>query len=74
MTLRYLSLASLALAAVALSACGSTGIKALENVAGCERHYEGVVQGGMLGGGFSGQVKIDCAPPAPPERPPSPPV
>ena len=52
----------LAAAAVALSGCGTTGGKAiLDNLQGCERHYNGVVSAGVMQpGSFSGSVKIDC--------------
>lgn len=56
----------LAAGAALLSACSTTTTgKMLDNLAGCERHYDGAVSGGMTGGQFSGTVKIDCAGAAP---------
>ena len=56
----------LTLVCLGLSACGTTGQKVLDNVAGCTRHYDGAVTAGVLGGGqFVGTVKIDCNPKAP---------
>lgn len=47
-----------------LSACSSTATThMLDNLAGCTRHYDGAVSGGMTGGQFSGTVKIDCVQP-----------
>lgn len=59
------------LAALSLSACGTTGEQVLTNLQGCKRQYSGVVSGGLLTpGSFSGSVEIDCPPgagqPAPP--------
>lgn len=52
----------LAAGAALLSACSTTTTtKMLDNLAGCERHYDGAVSGGMTGGQFSGTVKIDCS-------------
>lgn len=51
-----------AVAVLALGGCagaGGAGQQVLQNLQGCERHYEGVVSAG-LGAGFSGTVKIDC--------------
>lgn len=59
----------LALAATLELAGCATADKAaiLENLQGCERHYNGVVSAGVLGGaGFSGSVKIDCPSASPP--------
>jgi hypothetical protein len=63
-------LAVLALA-LALAGCATADTRAiLDNLQGCERHYNGVVSAGLVGAGFSGSVKIDCnsgtvPPPAP---------
>jgi len=58
--------------ALVLSGCASTGERVLTNLQGCERHYNGVVSGGILAGSFSGSVKIDCTPAtAGPETPPA---
>lgn len=59
-------LAVSALCLVGLTGCGTVGNQVLENLQGCERHYDGVVSAG-LGAGFSGSVKIDCAATAKPE-------
>lgn len=57
------TLLTLAAAAATLAACATGDRKAvLDNLQGCERHYNGVVSGGIVGAGFSGSVKIDCAP------------
>lgn len=69
MQLSRFALASAAcLAAAALSACNTTTTtKLLDNLStDCERHYDGTVQAGLTGGGFSGTVKIDCSPGAAP--------
>lgn len=59
-----ISLAAVALCCFVLSACSSTATThMLDNLAGCERHYDGAVSGGMTGGQFSGTVKIDCLSP-----------
>lgn len=49
---------------LALSACanGVSGDKLLTNLQGCERHYDGVISAGIGNTGFSGQIKVDCAP------------
>jgi hypothetical protein len=56
-----------AMVAVALAACGGCSTAntqaILNNLQGCERHYNGTVAGGMTGGQFTGSVKIDCVPP-----------
>ena len=55
--------AALAASCLALAACettGGLGERVLENLQGCERHYDGAVAGGLTGGQFSGTVKIDC--------------
>lgn len=60
-------IAAAALAAVSftMSGCASADTQAvLKNLQGCERHYNGVVSGGLAGAGFSGSVKIDCPPSA----------
>jgi hypothetical protein len=49
-------------ACLALSACQSTGAQVLENLQGCERHYDGAVSGGLTGAQFSGTIKVDCLP------------
>jgi hypothetical protein len=51
-------------ACLALSACQSTGAQVLENLQGCERHYDGAVSGGLTGAQFSGTIKVDCLPAA----------
>lgn len=59
-----------AAAALALSACGTISPGVLQNLEGCERQYDGVVSAG-LGAGFSGTVRIRCAPVAKPEAKPA---
>lgn len=49
----------------ALSGCSSTGTKVLDNLQGCERHYDGAISGGLTGGQFSGTIEIHCVPVAP---------
>lgn len=50
-------------ACVALAGCStSTAGAVLSNLQGCERHYDGVISGAIVGGSFSGSVKIDCPP------------
>jgi hypothetical protein len=49
-------------ACLAMSACQSTGAQVLENLQGCERHYDGAVSGGLTGAQFSGTIKVDCLP------------
>lgn len=44
--------------ALALSGCATV----LTDLQGCERHYDGVLAGGVAGGSFSGKAKIDCLP------------
>lgn len=53
---------ALALAGVFLTACSSVDrLAVLENLKGCDRHYEGVVATASFGTpGLSGTVKIDC--------------
>jgi len=50
------------LGCLGLAGCGTTGGKILENLQGCERHYDGAVSGGILGigGQFSGTVQVSC--------------
>jgi hypothetical protein len=62
---------AITLAVLAVTGCSSTGQKALlDDLHGCERHYNGVVAAGVIGGAnFSGSVKIDC-PNAEPAKPP----
>lgn len=49
------------LACLALAGCNTTTASAvLSNLQGCERHYDGVISGAVVGGSFSGSVKIDC--------------
>ncbi|QCW21962.1 hypothetical protein JessAGP_032c [Caulobacter phage Jess A] len=48
---------------MAASGCSSiSGDKLLTNLQGCERHYNGVISAGIGNNGFSGQIKVDCAP------------
>lgn len=50
------------LLAAGLGGCGSLGTlgpQVLDNLQGCERHYNGAVSAG-LGAGFTGTVQIDC--------------
>lgn len=58
-------------AGVALSGCSTvTQEKVLTNLEGCKRIYNGAVQGGILGAGFTGTVNIECPPrPASDEEP-----
>lgn len=65
---RAFSLAAIAAASLALCACNTTTTtKLLDNLStDCERHYDGTVSAGLTGGGFTGAVKIDCTPTAPP--------
>jgi hypothetical protein len=49
-------------ACLSMSACQSTGAQVLENLQGCERHYDGAVSGGLTGAQFSGTIKVDCLP------------
>jgi hypothetical protein len=61
----FVSLALIAAGALAMSACSTvTTTKVLDNLAGCERHYDGAIGASMAGGQFSGTVKIDCTPAA----------
>lgn len=61
MNRRCLRLLSLACLAVALSACGTTGTKVLDNVSNdCARKYDGTITAGITGAQFTGTVKIDC--------------
>lgn len=60
-----MSLKLLAGAALAclLAGCNTTSqTKLLDNLQGCERHYDGAVSAGMTGGQFSGTIKVDCVP------------
>lgn len=51
------------LLALTLAGCATPDRQAvLQNLQGCERHYNGVVSGGLAGPGFSGSVRIDCVP------------
>jgi hypothetical protein len=73
---RQITLAGAAVACLSLSACASANTgKLLENLQGCERHYDGVVSAGIANTGFSGSIKVDCLPskPAPVVEPSSPP-
>lgn len=64
MKIGALTFAAVALCVLLCSACSSTATNhMLDNLAGCERHYDGAVSGGMTGGQFSGTVKIDCTSP-----------
>lgn len=60
---RVLFLTACVAAAVSLSACTNTGTaQLLDNLQGCERHYDGAVAGSLTGGSFSGTIKVDCKP------------
>lgn len=60
---RAILLAGAALSCLALSACNTTSTaKLLDNLQGCERHYDGAVAGSLTGGSFSGTIKVDCKP------------
>lgn len=57
----FLAMAFL-IGAFGLAGCASADRQAvLHNLEGCERHYLGTVSGGVVGAGFSGSVRIDCA-------------
>jgi hypothetical protein len=60
--------------AIGLAGCGATDrLALLENLKGCDRHYEGVVATASFGApGISGTVKIDCKAQAPPAWSPVP--
>lgn len=60
--MKTIIVAAIAAASVLLTGCASGAGKAvLDNLQGCERHYNGVVAVGVLqAGSFSGSVKIDC--------------
>lgn len=47
-----------------LTGCATpgSGTQFLDNLAGCERHYNGVVSAGLIGSGFNGSIRVDCAP------------
>lgn len=63
--MRVIAILTACAAAVALSACSTTTTgQMLNNLQGCERHYDGAVSAGMTGGQFSGTVKVDCVPEA----------
>lgn len=48
-------------ACVAMTGCATaTQEKVLTNLEGCKRVYNGAVQGGVLGAGFTGTVNIEC--------------
>lgn len=53
-----------AVVALCVSFCGACNTTTtghiLDNLNGCERHYDGAVSAGMTGGQFSGTVKVDC--------------
>lgn len=55
----------------ALGGCNTTSTAhVLDNLQGCERHYEGIISAGVLTPStLSGTVKIDCAPKAVPPQP-----
>ncbi len=58
---RAITLAAAASAVFLVSACGTTGKQVLDNVSkDCARRYIGAINGGMMGGNFSGTVDIDC--------------
>lgn len=61
MTKTFLAISLLCLG-VALSGCSTTGAKVLDNLQGCERHYDGAISGGLTGGQFSGTIEIHCIP------------
>lgn len=64
---RALLMGAAAVACLALSAClsgcaSTSTTKLLDNLQGCERHYDGAVAGSLTGGSFSGTIKVDCKP------------
>ena len=63
----YFLLATMMLCLLVLcSACSTpgTGTAFLQNLQGCERHYNGVVRAGIVGSGFDGSIRVDCKPSA----------
>jgi hypothetical protein len=62
--IKFVVLALAASASLCMSACSTTTTDhLLTNLStDCERHYDGAINAGMTGGGFTGTVKIDCAP------------
>ena len=63
MPTKYLALAGCAvLLATSLSGCASQGAAVLNDLQGCDRHYEGAISPGNMVAPvtFIGSVKIDC--------------
>lgn len=60
---RALLMGAAAVACLSLCSCNTTGTsQLLNNLQGCERHYDGAVAGSLTGGSFSGTIKVDCKP------------